>query len=87
MTKNTRLLQLSGILSIIGLVLIFSSGWIGTTFSNLWLRQNGGSADTEFFLFMMNSFRNSALLIGGIIFAVCLPTAIYAWYQSLDKAE
>lgn len=87
MTNKSRLMKLSGILSLIGVVLILCSGWIGTSFSNLWLRQNGGSADTEIFLYMMNSFRNSVLLIGGILFAVCLPTTIYAWYQSLEKTE
>lgn len=87
MTNNSRLMKLSGILSIIGVVLILGSGWMGKTFSNLWLQANGGSVDTQIFLFMLNSFRNSVLLIGGIIFAVCLPTTIYAWYQSLDKTE
>lgn len=87
MTKNSRLLQLSSILSLVGIVLILCSGWIGTTFSNLWLQAIGGSADTNIFLYMMNSFRNSILLIGGILFMVCLPTAIFAWYQTLDKAK
>ncbi|MCH7323324.1 hypothetical protein LZ480_15720 [Solibacillus sp. MA9] len=87
MTKNTRLMKLSVILSIVGIVLIMCSGWVGRSFSNLWLQSIGGSIDTEIFLYMLNSFRNSTLLIGGILFTVCLPTAIFAWYQTLDKAE
>ena len=87
MTKEKRLLNLNLILAILGFALIIFSGSIGESLSNLWLRQNGGTADTEIFLFMMHSFRNSALLIGGIFFAICLPTTIYAWYQSLDKPE
>ena len=87
MTKEKQLLSLNVILAICGIVLIILSGSIGESFSNVWLRSNGGVADTETFLFMMNSFRNSALLIGGILFAVCLPISIFAWYQSLNTKQ
>lgn len=88
MTKEKRLLNLSLILAICGVVLIAFSGSIGKSFSNFWLqRQPGGMIDTDVFLFMMNSYQISALVIGGILFAVCLPTALYAWYQTLKNVE
>lgn len=87
MVKEKRLLSLSFILAICGIVLIVFSGSIGESLSNFWLRQNGGSANTETYLYIMNSYRSSTLLIGGILFAVCLPISIYAWYQTLKNVE
>lgn len=88
MTKEKRLLNLSFMLAICGVVLIAFSGAIGKAFSNFWLqRQPGGMFDTDVYLFMMHSFGNSALVIGGILFAVCLPTALYVWYQTLKNSE
>lgn len=88
MTKEKRLLNLSLILAICGVVLIVFSGSIGNSISNFWLqRQPGGMIDTDVYLLMMNSFQMSALVIGGILFAVCLPTALYTWYQTLKKVE
>ena len=88
MTKERRLFNLSLILAICGVVLVTFSGSIGKAFSNFWLqRQPGGMIDTDVYLFMMNSFQMSALVIGGILFAVCLPTALYTWYQTLENNE
>ena len=88
MTKEKRLLNLSLILAICGVVLVAFSGSIGKSFSNFWLqRQPGGMIDTNVYIYMMNSFQISALVIGGILFAVCLPISIYAWYQTLKNLE
>lgn len=80
-TKNSDLLKLSSIFSIIGLLVIVFNGQIANTLGSLWIQSLGGMSDTNEYIFMKTSYANASLVIGGILLSVSLVAMLFSWYQ------
>ncbi|MGN7477382.1 translation initiation factor 2 [Solibacillus silvestris] len=85
MDKNNRLLKLSLIFAIIGMLLIVFNGHLANMFGSVWLNSIGGISDSEQFLFVKTSYANASLIIGGILFGVSFTASLYSWYETFGE--
>jgi|GEM_PF-770210 len=80
-TKNSDLLKLSCIFSLIGLLLIVFNGRIANALGSLWIQSLGGMSDTNEYIFIKTSYANASLVIGGILLGISLIAMLFSWYQ------
>ncbi|KAA0959281.1 hypothetical protein FQ085_05800 [Planococcus sp. ANT_H30] len=86
MFKNhiSGLVIVSTLLAIVGLVLLFVSASFGISLGSSWLRsQQDGIADTSQFVMVMEAYTTVFVVLGGILFAVGLLTAILTYFSVL----
>lgn len=79
--KNSDLLKLSSIFSIIGLLLIIFNGSIANKLGSIWIQSLGGMADTNEYIFIKTSYAHASLVIGGILLSVSFIAMLFSWYQ------
>ncbi|UFT99573.1 hypothetical protein KO561_00925 [Radiobacillus kanasensis] len=88
MKKSEILLTVIGsLLTLLGIIFIFSSVHFGTTLAEVWLSELGG-ADTMEYQIRMKSYTNNFLVSGGILFGIGLCTIVFSiarWAISNDK--
>lgn len=73
---------LSGLLVIVGLVLMFASVSFGASLGLSWLvNQEDGSADTSQYMMVIETYTNNFVIVGSILFGVGLLTAILAYFS------
>ncbi len=78
----TSFVLLGYILFLFGLVLVFFSTNFGMYLGDRWLISQGG-ADHETYLFVIEGYAKSVLVVGGIILGVGLTTLILLYYKIL----
>ena len=88
MTKDKMkgFVSLGAILSIFGLIMIFSSVDFGTSFADHWLSKEGG-ADTEIYLMRISGYTNNFLATGSILLGIGLVTIMYFYYKIINYNE
>lgn len=86
--KLKGLMVLTSILGVIGLILIFLSGILGTYLADIWLLYlQDGSAETSNYQLKERANTNNFLVTGGILFGVSLTTILFAYYKKLNIKE
>ncbi|MGD6942574.1 hypothetical protein ACQCT6_11095 [Cytobacillus gottheilii] len=71
----------SSIIVIAGLVLMFSSIYLGISFGDSWLfRQENGIADTSQYNMIVETYKNNFVIMGSILFGVGVLSAIFTYY-------
>ena len=84
------LIIISSLLTIAGLVLMFSSISFGTSLGSSWLlNQEDGIADTSEYDMVVETHKNNFVIAGSILFGTGLLTAILTYFTSLlfEKKE
>lgn len=85
MSKNERLFKISAILSILGFIVIFASGWAGNILANIWLNGVGGIVDTNEYEFRQQTYSLSFLCLGSVLFGVGLLAFLFSWYKKQEN--
>lgn len=79
-----RLGVISFLLIIVGLILMFSSVAFGTSLGESWLiNQENSIADTSQYMMIIETYTNTFLISGSILFAACFLTAILTYFTCL----
>ncbi|MEC5423525.1 hypothetical protein QGM71_08465 [Virgibacillus sp. C22-A2] len=81
--KVKGFIGLGATLSIVGLILLFSSISFGTSLADGWLVRNGGMSDSSIYELRVNSYTTNFLAFGSITFAIGLFTTIWSSYKLL----
>ncbi len=84
--KLIGIVTLGSVLSTIGLLFLFNSAKLGITRAENWLHEQGG-ADNTTYLFIMENYSNSYLIVGSILFGIGLATIVGAFYKMLTSNE
>ena len=84
--KLIALVTLGSLISTIGLLFIFNSAKLGLTRAENWLSKQGGAEHTKY-LFIMDNYTNSYLIVGIILFGIGLATIVGACYKILTSNE
>jgi len=75
---------ISSLLTIAGLVLMFSSISFGTSLGSSWLlNQEDGTANTSEYDMVVETYKNNFVIAGSILFGAGLLTAILTYFTSL----
>ena len=75
---------ISSLLIIVGLILMFSSVTFGTSLGESWLiNQENSIADTSHYLMIIETYTNTFLISGSILFAAGFLTAILTYFTCL----
>lgn len=80
--KFKYLTVIGSLLGLCGVVIIFFSVNFGTSIAESWLVSRGG-ADTGYYHIIVNSYINSFLVTGGILFGFGLMIFTFAYYKLL----
>lgn len=79
---------LTSFLGVIGLILKFLFGILGTVLADIWLLYlQGGSAETSSYQLKEKANTNNFLGTGDILFGVSLTTMLFAYYKKLNIKE
>lgn len=74
----------SALLLILGLFLMFFSVGFGMSLGESWLiSQSGGSADTNQYMMVIETYTNNFVIIGSMLFGAGLLTALFIFYSFL----
>lgn len=84
--KLIGIVALGSLLSTIGLLSTFNSAKLGLTRAENWLIEQG-EADNTTYLFIMENYSNSYLIVGSILFGIGLATIVGAFYKILTSDE
>jgi hypothetical protein len=84
--KLIGIIALGSSMVIFGLLVIFNSGKLGLDRTDNWLFERG-SADNTTYLFIMENYSNSYLIVGSILFGIGLATIVGAFYKILTSNE
>ena len=84
--KLIGIVALGSLLSTIGLLSIFYSAKLGLKRAENWLIEQGG-ADNSTYLFIMENYSNSYLIVGSILLGIGLATIVGAFYKIVTIKE
>ncbi|WP_051314890.1 hypothetical protein [Alteribacter aurantiacus] len=92
--RFTHVMIISSLVTIAGLILIFSSSHFGTSMVDNWMRSQSSfedfGVDTIFYHLHIQSYTTNFLVTGSILFGVGLVTLVGTYYHKLlaeDKKE
>ncbi|RZT23625.1 hypothetical protein EV282_2718 [Fictibacillus sp. BK138] len=80
--KIKELSIISSLLTVAGLILMFSSIYFATSIGDSWLLDQGGVADTGQYNRVVDTYKNNFVIIGSILFGAGVLTAILTYFIS-----
>jgi hypothetical protein len=81
-TNHLKVLLIFGsVISVVGLIVLLSSVNIGMSLSYNWLLSQGGSADSNTYNLVMESYISNFTILGGILCSFGLLTVVVSYYK------